>query len=140
MSASCSLTLTNELPELARLSEAVEDFGEVNAMSPKDIFQINLALDEVITNIISYAYEDSACHEIDVTFELAGSKLLITVSDDGRLFNPLHMPPPDLTASLEEKEMGGLGIHFVRQVMNHVAYEREAGRNKLLLHKELTPR
>lgn len=139
MSASCSLTLTNELPELERLSEAVEDFGEVNAMSPKDIFQINLALDEVITNIISYAYEDSACHEINVTLELSGQKLMITVIDDGRLFNPLHIPPPDLTASLEEKEVGGLGIHFVRQVMNYVAYEREEGRNKLLLHKELAP-
>ena len=139
MSASCSLTLTNELPELERLSGAVEDFGEVNAMSPKDIFQINLALDEVITNIISYAYEDSACHEINVTLELSGQKLMITVIDDGRLFNPLHIPPPDLTASLEEKEVGGLGIHFVRQVMNYVAYEREEGRNKLLLHKELAP-
>lgn len=139
MSASCSLTLTNELPELERLSGAVEDFGEVNAMLPKDIFQINLALDEVITNIISYAYEDSACHEINVTLELSGQKLMITVIDDGRLFNPLHIPPPDLTASLEEKEVGGLGIHFVRQVMNYVAYEREEGRNKLLLHKELAP-
>ena len=139
MSTSYSLTLTNELSELKRLSEAVENFGEVNALSPKDIFQINLALDEVITNIISYAYEDSACHEIVVTLELSDQKLTITVIDDGRLFNPLQIPPLDLTESLEERQVGGLGIHFVRQVMNYVAYEREEGRNKLLLHKELAP-
>ena len=140
MSTSYSLTLTNELSELKRISEAVENFGEVNALSPKDIFQINLALDEVITNIISYAYEDSACHEIVVTLELSDQKLMITVIDDGRLFNPLQIPPLDLTESLEERQVGGLGIHFVRQVMNHVAYECEEGRNKLLLHKELASR
>ena len=138
MTPSISVTLVNQLSEVARLSRLVEAFGEAEGLGPEAVFSLNLALDEVVTNIIRYAHDDDGRqHPIVVRLALEQDVLTAQVEDDGRAFNPLEVPAPDIGASIDERPIGGLGIHLVRSVMNSVEYRREDGRNVLTMKKKL---
>lgn len=137
MTASLSVTLVNDQSEVERLSRLVEAFGEAKGVPQESIFNVNLALDEVITNIIRYAHSDDQKHPIVVRLALEPGELTAQVEDDGRPFNPLEAPVPDLHASIEERPIGGLGIHLVRTMMSSVEYRRENGRNVLIMKKML---
>ena len=137
MTASMSVTLVNDQSEVERLSRLVEAFGEAEGLPPDSIFSVNLALDEVITNIIRYAHDDHQQHPIVVRLALDVGVLTAQVEDDGHAFNPLDAPVPDLNASIEQRPIGGLGIHLVRSMMTSVEYRREDGRNVLILKKRL---
>ena len=134
-----SVTLVNDLSEIERLSGLVEAFGEAEGLPPDSIFKVNLALDEVVTNIIRYAHDDGRQHPISVRLAVEQDALTAEVEDDGRAFNPLDVPVPDIGASIEDRPIGGLGIHLVRSVMSSVEYRREDGRNVLTMKKLLTP-
>jgi serine/threonine-protein kinase RsbW len=137
VTASMSVTLVNDQSEVERLTRLVEAFGKAEGIPPDSMFHVNLALDEVITNIIRYAHSDDQKHPIVVRLALEPGELTAQVEDDGRAFNPLEAPPPDLDASIEERPIGGLGIHLVRSMMNSVEYRRENGRNVLIMRKTL---
>ena len=138
MPSSISVTLVNQLFEVQKLSRLVEAFGEVEGLSTEAVFSMNLALDEVVTNIIRYAHEDDGRqHLIVVRLALDQDMLTAQVEDDGRAFNPLEAPPPDMGATIEDRPIGGLGIHLMRSVMNSVEYQREDGRNVLIMKKKL---
>jgi serine/threonine-protein kinase RsbW len=137
MTPSISVTLVNQLSEVARLSRLVEAFGEAEGLGPEAVFSMNLALDEVVTNVIRYAHDDGRRHPIVVRLALEQGVLTAQVEDDGRAFNPLEAPAPDTGASIDERPIGGLGIHLVRSVMNSVEYRREDGRNVLTMKKKL---
>lgn len=138
MTASMSVTLVNDQSEVERLSRLVEAFGEAEGVPPDSVFSVNLALDEVITNIIRYAHDDDhSQHPIVVRLALEPGMLTAQVEDDGRAFNPLDAPVPDLNASIEDRPIGGLGIHLVRSMMSSVEYRREDGRNVLIMKKSL---
>lgn len=132
-----SLRLDNRLLELDRLGDAVEAFGEAHGLPAKLRFQIRLVLDELLTNIINYGYTDEADHVIDVVMGQAGRRLRFVIEDDARAFDPLTAVPPDLVSGVDERRIGGLGIHLVRTIMDRVAYERVGGRNRLLLEKDI---
>ena len=132
-----SVTLVNERSEVERLSQLVEAFGEKEGLSPEAIFSVNLALDEVVTNVIRYAHDDSRQHPIVVRLALEPDALTVQVEDDGRAFNPLDAPVPDIDAGIDERPIGGLGIHLVRSVMTSVEYRREDERNVLTMTKRL---
>ncbi len=134
------ITLRNRLNELGRLAEAVAAFARANGLSRDTANDVNLVLEEVITNIIRYGYEDDREHEIVVRGCLAHGELRLEVEDDARAFNPLQVPPPDTEQPLEERPVGGLGIHFVRRLMDHVSYRRRRNRNILTLRKTLATR
>ena len=141
MTAALSVTLVNDRSEVERLSRLVDAFGEAQGLQPDAIFSVNLALDEVVTNIIRYAHaDDGRKHPIVVRLTLEPGVLTAEVEDDGRAFNPLEAPAPDLHASIEERPVGGLGIHLVRSVMSSVEYRREDGRNVLTMKKEIVSR
>jgi len=135
VTAALSVTLVNDRSEIERLSRLVDAFGEAEGLQPDAIFSLNLALDEVVTNIIRYAHDDGRQHPIVVRLTLEPGVLTVEVEDDGRAFNPLEAPAPDLHASIEERPIGGLGIHLVRSVMSSVEYRREDGRNMLTMKK-----
>jgi len=138
VTASMTVTLVNDQSEIERLGRLVEAFGEAEGLPPESIFSVNLALDEVVTNIIRYAHDDDQReHPIFVRLALEGGVLTAQVEDDGRAFNPLEAPVPDIEASIEERPIGGLGIHLVRSVMSSVEYRREDGRNVLTMQKKL---
>jgi len=133
------LHLRNDLAELDRLHTAVEGFGSQHGLPRRVVFELNLALDEWVTNIVEYGYEDADAHTIAVSLQLdsrdSGRVVHIEVEDDARAFNPLEVAPPRLDVPIEDRSIGGLGIHFVRRCMDAVAYERVGGRNRLLLQK-----
>jgi len=100
----------------------------------------NVVLDELITNLINYGFDDDVEHCIEVRIELSNQRLVITISDDGNPFNPFEYDPPDTTLSIEIRRIGGLGVHMVRNMMDEVSYNRQAGRNHVTLVKYLEPR
>ena len=127
----------NKRHEIQRLGVAAERFAAEHQLSDDDMMAVNLVLDEVITNTIDYGYDDDADHEIRVTLAVEGDRLTIEVEDDARHFDPLQRPPPDLDLPLEERPVGGLGIHIVRTLMETVEYQRRDGRNVLTMHKTI---
>ena len=129
------IQLLNRLDELERLAAAMDQLGKDWGIPANYIMELNLAVEELFTNIVFYAYDDQEQHEIEILFEHPETGcVLITLSDDGKAFNPLENPTGDnLVKSLEEREIGGLGIHLVRKMVSHIEYKRLDGRNILLL-------
>ena len=125
MSATLSLKVENRHDELDRITAAVEDFGEQESWSPALIFRVNLVLEELGLNGI---------HEFEIVLTSEPDTLTIEIIDDGRPFDPLSdTPPPVLEGSIEDRPIGGLGVHLVRELMDELHYRREQGRNHLIL-------
>lgn len=132
-----SVVLKNEIAEIERLSEIVSEFGNAHHLSEEFLYAVNLALDEILTNTISYGYADQAAHEITVTLRVLGNELVAEIVDDARAFDPLAAPKVDVDLPLEQKEIGGLGIHLTRTLMDEMAYRREQDKNVLLMKKRI---
>lgn len=129
--------LKNKLSELDTLCQNLERFGESIGLSPKFIFETNLALDELFTNIISYGYSDEKVHTITVAISLRNNELLFRIEDDGMPFNPTEVEEPDLGCSIEDCKIGGLGIHLAKNLMDEVCYQRCKEKNILTLKKNI---
>ena len=129
--------LKNKLSELDTLCQNLESFGESIGLSHKFIFETNLALDELFTNIISYGYSDKKVHTITVEISLQNNELLFRIEDDGMPFNPTEVEEPDLGCSIEECKIGGLGIHLAKNLMDEVCYQRCKEKNILTLKKNI---
>ncbi len=134
---SVEVKLPNSLAALAQLHAVVAQFCRQRAIHPDTEFKIDLALEEVFTNIVRHGYEDSHSHEIVVRLKSGRGRVLISVEDDGRHFNPLLAPAADVTANLAERRVGGLGIHLVRRLLDQVRYKRRPDGNQLILIKRL---
>lgn len=129
------IVLANQLPEILRLAEAVEEFFSRHALAGKLSYPLNLALDEIITNIISYGFPNGGRSEIEVDLFLDDNKIVARVLDRGRPFNPLDRSGPDLESGVDERKLGGLGVHFAQTLMDEVDYWRQSDKNCLLLVK-----
>lgn len=130
--------LKNDLAEIQLLAEAVETFGKEFDLPVKAIFHVNLALDELLTNTISYGYPEGGQHEILVRITLQQKDiLLIEIRDDGFAFNPLESAQPDIPKDIDEWPLGGLGIHLVRKMLDELEYTREDDQNILLMRKRI---
>lgn len=129
------LTIANDLSEIGRLAEEVEGFCDRLGMDAGVAHAINLSVDELLTNTISYGYDGDGPHSIDVRLAAADGAVTVTLSDDGRAFDPTEAEEPDIDAELDDRPIGGLGIHIVRMLMDNVSYERVDGRNVLTLIK-----
>ena len=133
-----SFELKNSLSELDKLCECLEDCGQKIGLSKKLIFEINLALDELFTNIISYGFKDEDEHIIKVTITPQNEELCLYIEDDGIPFNPIDFETPDVARSVENCNIGGLGIHIMRKLMNEICYQRCGDKNVLTLKKTLS--
>jgi sigma-B regulation protein RsbU (phosphoserine phosphatase) len=123
----------NELSEITTVQERFREYGEARRF-PKDLGRkLDMIFDELLSNIIWYAFPDGGDHEIEVTAEQSGNRLTITVADDGIPFNPLLKDPPDTSLSAEDRQIGGLGIHLVRSMTNDLMYQRHINKNALTL-------
>jgi len=132
------LVLCNDLAEIERLAAAVERFCRDEALPEDAAFHLNLVLEELVTNIVSYGYEGSdAGSPIAVRLRRDATGVDVEVIDEGRAFDPLSAPEPDLEASVEERPIGGLGVHFLRTLMHDLRYHRAEGRNHLFFRKPL---
>jgi serine/threonine-protein kinase RsbW len=131
------LRLANDLAGLAELAEWVERFGAEQHLPATVVNALNVVLDEAVSNAVNHGYDAGARGEIAVRLRRAGDSVAVEVEDDGRPFDPLQVPPPDLTLSLEQRPIGGLGIHLIRNLMDEVSYARRDGRNVLKMAKHL---
>ena len=134
---SITIRFPADVREIERLNQLVRRFGELHEIPSRALYAVNLALDEVVTNVVRYGFEISAGQEVAVRVETTGDDLHSEVVDAGREFNPLDAPLPDLTAALEERALGGLGIHLVRSLMDRVEYRRENAKNVLTMRKRI---
>lgn len=132
-----AIQLKNQLAELARLNQLLTQFGQRHHVAPRVLLDVNLALAEVVTNIISYGFNDTHEHSIQVSVSLNRGELIAEVADDGQPFNPLEAPSPDTKQPLAERSVGGLGIHLVRNLMDEVAYQRGPAGNVLVMRKSV---
>ena len=132
-----SFKLKSHLSELDALCQKLEKFGQSMGLSKKCIFEANLALDELFTNIISYGFEDKNEHSIRITISLQNDKLVVNIEDDGIPFNPTEVEAPDLECTIEDCRIGGLGIHLAKNLMDEVCYQRCNDKNILTLKKNI---
>ncbi|MGE5363339.1 MAG: ATP-binding protein [Bacteroidota bacterium] len=132
-----SAELFNSISEIRRLGELCDSFAEEYQLSARAANAITVALDEIITNTISYGYDDQLIHSIHLEFYLAEKECMVIVTDDARQFNPLSHPDTDLSLPLDEKKIGGLGLHLVKNLIDTVNYKYEGGKNIITLIKKL---
>jgi len=132
-----SFKLKSKLSELDTLCQRLERFGQSIGLSPKCLFEANLALDELFTNIISYGFNDKKEHSIEITISHQNNKLILNIEDDGMPFDPTEVDTPDLECTIEECKIGGLGIHLAKNLMDEVCYRRCKKKNILTLKKNV---
>jgi len=130
------LVLKNQPGERQKVARALEEFGRDHNLPANVVNAADLALEEHLTNLMSYGFPDNREHEIKVRFTLA-SDFIIEIEDDGPPFNPLQLPPVDTSVALEQRPIGGLGIHLIRRFMDGIEYHSEGGRNVLRMRKRL---
>lgn len=133
-----SFELKSDLSELDRLCQNLETFGQKFGLSKKLIFEINLALDELFTNIISYGFQDDKEHVVRITLTPENDQLCLCIEDDGKPFNPIEFESPDVSCSVEKCKIGGLGIHIMKKLMDEICYERCDDKNVLNLKKKIS--
>ena len=129
--------LKSKLSELNTLGRHIEDCGNVMDLPQKCLLEINLGLDELFTNIISYGFEDELEHQIKFSLAKDKETLIVQVEDDGIPFDPLDTSGPDLSQDIDSINICGLGIHLVKKMMDDIDYQRVEGKNKLILRKSL---
>ena len=131
------LTLPNQRSEIARLQDQLESFAHQHGLAARALHDAQLALEEHLTNVLSHGYDDTLEHQIRVRVQLNKPELRIEVEDDGVPFNPLAQPAPDISKPIEERPIGGLGIHMMRKSLDGMEYRREYGKNILTMTKRV---
>ena len=132
------ISLVNDLKEIARVAEQIDEFCASQDLTSEVAYAVNLALDEILTNTISYGYDDDEPHRIEIIVSLEAEVLVIVIVDDSGAFDLSNAPTPDTGASLEERPLGGLGLFLVHQMIDSVEYRREGERNIVTLKKNKT--
>jgi serine/threonine-protein kinase RsbW len=131
-------TVPSEAAQLGVLTQFLQEFWSAAHLPPAQALPFELALEEVFMNVVLHGTTAGALCEVEVSLTLTSDGLMMTIEDEGPGFDPLSLPPPDVTASLADRRVGGLGVFLVRQMMDSVSYERVAGRNQLRMSKSLT--
>ena len=129
----------NDDAELRPLSEWFRRFASDNGIAGRRALDFELCLNELVTNVIRYAYADKGRHEIRLFLEQKGDELRATIEDDGDPFNPLEKESPAVPLSLEDAGVGGWGIPIVRALADDLSYERRDGRNRFTIISRRRP-
>lgn len=132
------LILKNQLIELDKLVINLEELSVKWNIPTKIMMEINLVLEELFTNVVLYAFDDKEEHNITLDFELIDEhQLKMRLEDDGKPFNLMKKKVNDtFDKPVEDRQIGGLGIHFVRELMNSVDYKRAFDKNIVILTKD----
>ena len=131
MKTELKLLIQNRLSDLIELTKKADGFMESHHLSTEIVYKVHLILEEVLTNIIKYAYEDTLKHDIKIEMILKDNELVLEFEDDGEEFDPLAAPVPKNRESISESVVGGLCIHLVKQMVDGIEYHRHKGRNIL---------
>lgn len=131
------LVIKNDISEISKLATFVEELSEEFNLTPELNFNLNLVLEEAVSNVILYAYGKEVQKEITLLANMSNNNLIFVLTDSGKEFDPTKVPDADVTLSAEEREIGGLGIFLIRQIMDMVEYQRIDGKNVLTMRKQL---
>lgn len=133
-----SFELKNNLSELDTLEEKLDQLCDRLGLTNKCLCEINLALEELFTNIVSYGYDDAEEHWVRFTISYENGTITLKIEDDGRPFNPIEAREPDTKCPLENRKIGGLGIHLTKNIMDEMVHRRKGDKNILILKKSLS--
>ncbi|MCU0633074.1 MAG: ATP-binding protein [Methanolinea sp.] len=128
------ITVPATLEHLATLTVTVTDLLREHGIPEKNVFEVDLAVDEACTNVIRYAY-GAGQGEVTVECTVTPDEVEVCISDHGHRFDPLAVETPDLTGGVEDRPIGGLGVHLIRSLMDRVTYEYREGKNILCMAK-----
>lgn len=132
-----TLTLHNDVQEIPRLATFIEEIAENHAIDMATSMNLNLAMEEAVVNVMNYAYPKESVNNIDITAEVNDEEIAFSIADGGIPFDPTQKGEPDLSLDAEDRPIGGLGIHLVRQLMDTLDYRYENGHNILTLKKRI---
>lgn len=126
-----SMTIKNTFEEMGVLCGEFHEFLKGMELASATVYVLDLALEEMVTNIIKYGYDDKGGHNIRVEVEIDKDAAHMLIEDDGHEFDPLNQAMPDLDRDITEREIGGVGIFLTRNMVNEINYSRENNKNKL---------
>jgi len=129
MAESVELTVPADSVAMATLLSAIEAFCDANAIEPRPAYVLTLVVEELVTNVINHAYAGMRPGLVRLSIAASDGAVVGEVSDDGRAFDPTTAPPPDIRAELEDRTVGGLGVHIVRTLVDAFEYARDDERN-----------
>lgn len=125
------VSLANDVAEIRRVNAALADFLGEEGAPDRVINRVRLVIEELVVNVVRYAYDDQKAHRIDVDVRTEPRRVVVTVEDDGKPFDPSQAPPPRLREPLETRPTGGLGIFLVKRLSNDMTYTRHGERNRV---------
>jgi anti-sigma regulatory factor (Ser/Thr protein kinase) len=134
LTTATELVIVNDIAQLARISEAMDRIGAEHGIADKALMHLQVALDEIVSNVIKYAWHDHKPHEISIRIAVLTDGVRVDILDDGVAFDPRLSQPPERPTS-GSRQLGGLGIHIVKQLVDSLEYARVDGRNQLTLVK-----
>jgi anti-sigma regulatory factor (Ser/Thr protein kinase) len=130
-------SVTSEAAQLPVLTQFLREFWSAADLPPAETVTFELALEEIFMNVVMHGSPVGPVPRVEVSLALRDGCLTLMIEDDGPSFDPLSLPAPDVTVSLEERRVGGLGVYLVRQMMDTVGYQRLGGRNQLSMSKRV---
>lgn len=131
------LLIHNDIQQIPQLADFVETIAEEKHLDHSLTLSLNLALEEAVTNVIMYAYPKGTDGLVDIEAIIREHSLSFVISDSGQPFDPTAQPDADVSQSIENRQVGGLGIYLVRSIMDNVSYERNGGKNILSMTKNI---
>jgi serine/threonine-protein kinase RsbW len=137
MDQSFEMTIESDSSKIPSISDSLEEVMHTHGFSSEDILDTQLAVEEIITNIINHGYKNAG-GEIVIYCRINGNQTEVRIRDDAPRFDPLSLPEPELDGTIENRKIGGLGIFLVRQVMDEISYRYENGQNILVMIKKKT--
>ena len=137
MSTHKTVRITNQRDQIDTVRKFFDDYSKENKLTEKTVHDIQMALDELLTKIVNYGYEDTDEHQIDIHFGVNDDAVKVEIVDDSKPYNILEKDNPDISLSMEDKPIGGLGIFLIKKLMSNVDYYTEEGKNHLVMIKEL---
>ncbi len=138
MSGELHVSLLPRLSAVRGLAQMIEDFGDANELPPQKIYMINLAVEELITNTVSYGLVGVTQPRIEVALQVSNGVLVLNMADNGKPFDPTEDTNPDLSSGVDERPIGGLGLHLVKAFASRMKYDYVDGENRLTLEHDLT--
>ncbi len=133
----CRTRVRSEAAQLPALAKFLQEFWSAAALPPAQSLAFEIALEEIFMNVVTHGTPAGSHGHVDICLTLEEGSLTLAVEDEGPPFDPLLLPSPDTHTRLEERRVGGLGVYFVRQLMDAVSYARVGPRNQLRMMKHL---
>jgi len=131
------ICIRNQIGELERVNQFVEGIGEELGLDMELLMNLNLVLEEMVSNIIFYAYPEGTAADIELMAESDGRELTFVLTDRGKEFDPTAKDDADTDINPAERDIGGMGIYIVKNIMNNVSYQRLEGKNLLTMKKKI---